>query len=196
MLEPMIEYELLDITFDGLDDADVGMVSEDGPKPSAIVYDKDGVPMGDSSEEVELRRRLIHEFIQRWRHSMDTPKVYNRNLKEFININQVFLIESIAHSAKSYNSTKALFQVEKILEGASFMAETNAKPNDKNQKPFQKMMIMSYNLVEIGRVKLVVGVRFRTHDKVAYSVTVPQNEEGFLPPKTTLKKKKKHPTRK
>ena len=40
-----VEYELLDISFEGLDDADVGMVSEDGPELSAIVYDKDGVTM-------------------------------------------------------------------------------------------------------------------------------------------------------
>ena len=45
MNQSSIEYELLDISFEGLDDADVGMVSEDGPEPVAIVYDKDGVPM-------------------------------------------------------------------------------------------------------------------------------------------------------
>ena len=54
MLEPSIEYELLDISFEGLDDADIGMVSEEGLGPSAIVYDKDGVPMGDSIEEIRI----------------------------------------------------------------------------------------------------------------------------------------------
>ena len=35
-----------------------------------------------------------------------------------------------------------------------------------NQKPFEKMIIMKYDCVGIGVVKMTVGVRRRTHEKV------------------------------
>ena len=40
-----------------------------------------------------------------------------------------------------------------------------------NQKPFEKMIIMKYDCVGIGVVKMTVGVRRRTHEKVQYCIT-------------------------
>lgn len=39
------------------------------------------------------------------------------------------------------------------------------------QKPFEKMIIMRYDCVGIGVVKMTVGVRRRTHEKVQYCIT-------------------------
>ena len=40
-----------------------------------------------------------------------------------------------------------------------------------NQKPFEKMIIMKYDCVGIGVVKMTVGVRRRTHEKGQYCIT-------------------------
>ena len=42
---------------------------------------------------------------------------------------------------------------------------------NENQKPFEKMIIMKYDCVGIGVVKMTVGVRRRTHEKVQYCIT-------------------------
>ena len=39
--------------------------------------------------------------------------------------------------------------------------------NNGNQKPFEKMIIMKYDCVGIGLIKMTVGVRRRTHEKVS-----------------------------
>ena len=40
-----------------------------------------------------------------------------------------------------------------------------------DQKPFEKMMIMEYELNGIGKVKMTVGIRRRTKEKVQYCIT-------------------------
>jgi hypothetical protein len=45
-----------------------------------------------------------------------------------------------------------------------------AKANG-NQKPFEKMILMQYEIVGIGVVKMTVGVRRRSHEKVQYCIT-------------------------
>ena len=40
-----------------------------------------------------------------------------------------------------------------------------------NQKPFDKMILMQYEIVGIGVVKMTVGVRRRSHEKVQYCIT-------------------------
>ena len=42
---------------------------------------------------------------------------------------------------------------------------------NENQKTFEKMIIMKYDCVGIGVVKMTVGVRRRTHEKVQYCIT-------------------------
>ena len=46
-----------------------------------------------------------------------------------------------------------------------------AKSNSRNQKPFEKMITMIYDCPGIGAVKLTVGVRKVTHEKVQYCIT-------------------------
>ena len=47
---------------------------------------------------------------------------------------------------------------------------------DKNQKPFEKILIMEYTFIGIGVVKLTVGVRRRTQEKVQYCITAISNK--------------------
>ena len=94
----IFEYELIDISFEQgyeLPEEDViWHVSEEASsqdnEQTAIEYDADGIPMGNSQEEKHIRRNIIHEFIQQWRaNHKDTPFVFNENLNENIKINQL-----------------------------------------------------------------------------------------------------------
>ena len=43
--------------------------------------------------------------------------------------------------------------------------------NNGNQKPLEKNIVMAYDCPGIGKVKMTVGVRRRTHEKVQYCIT-------------------------
>lgn len=42
------------------------------------------------------------------------------------------------------------------------------------------MVVMIYRSVELGNVKMVVGIRLRTLEKVQYSITVPEPGTPFI----------------
>lgn len=58
-----------------------------------------------------------------------------------------------------------------LLVGARKVSLKKVKPGNKNQQPFERMMIMEYELVGIGTVKMTVGVRHRTQEKIQYCIT-------------------------
>ena len=63
------------------------------------------------------------------------------------------------------------WQLDAILIGAKKKSVKKPKEGNKNQKPFEKMLIMEYELTGIGVIKMTVGVRRRTHEKVQYCIT-------------------------
>ena len=44
------------------------------------------------------------------------------------------------------------------------------------KKPFERIMIMEYELTGIGKIKMTVGVRRRTLEKVQYCITAISSE--------------------
>ena len=83
----------------------------------------------------------------------------------------VSIVETSEHAAKSYLSTLAVLQLDAILTGAQKISIKKTKVGNKNQKPFERMMIMEYELTGIGKVKMTVGIRRRTKEKVQYCIT-------------------------
>ena len=63
-----------------------------------------------------------------------------------------------------------MLQLDAILTNSKHVSTVRSKDNG-NQKPFEKMIIMKYDCVGIGVVKMTVGVRRRTHEKVQYCIT-------------------------
>ena len=202
-------YELVDITFENpypqIEDEGYYFVREDEPtrleeKPElAIEYDAEGIPMGSSRNEMLIRREKIHQYIQQWRiDHAETPYIYNKDLNENVKINQLFLLESVAHSAYRYQSTKAVLGMEEVITEAKYVCKVKAKGNS-NQKPFNEMMILRYHSSILGTVKMTVGIRKRTIEKVQYSITVPVpeipfvDESSIIREKSKNKKRKKHP---
>ena len=134
------------------------------------------IPEGNTLDEIKERERIIREFYHEWKERNPLQRKYNLALKEYINIRMVSIVESSEHAAKSYLSTLAVLQLDAILVGAKKISIKKVKPNNKNQQPFERMMIMEYELVGIGTVKMTVGVRRRTQEKVQYCITAISNK--------------------
>lgn len=129
------------------------------------------IPEGNSVEDIKQREQIIRNFYRDWKEKNPSQKKYNLSLKEYINIRMVSIVETSEHAAKSYLSTLAVLQLDAILIGAKKVSIKKSKEGNKNQKPFERIMIMEYELVGIGKVKMTVGIRRRTHEKVQYCIT-------------------------
>ncbi len=134
------------------------------------------IPEGNTLEDVKQRELIIREFYRGWKERNPLQRKYNLALKEYINIRMVSIVETSEHAAKSYLSTLAVLQLDAILVGARKISIKKVKPNNKNQQPFERMMIMEYELIGIGTIKMTVGVRRRTHEKVQYCITAISNK--------------------
>ena len=128
------------------------------------------VPVGDSAEDIEARRKIISKFYHDWKLRNLSLRKFNLSLKEYINIRYVSITETCTHASRSYFSTLAVLQLDAILTNARTVSTVKSKENG-NQKPFEKMIIMKYDCVGIGVVKMTVGVRRRIHEKVQYCIT-------------------------
>ena len=134
------------------------------------------IPEGNTLEDIRERERIIREFYREWKEKNPSQRKYNLSLKEYINIRMVSIVETSEHAAKSYLSTLAVLQLDAILTGARKVSLKKPKPGNKNQQPFERIMIMEYDLVGIGTVKMTVGVRRRTQEKVQYCITAIGNK--------------------
>ncbi len=193
------EYELIDIewelNYDLTDAMPTRMVKDNSnekePDSPAIQYDENGIPMGNSPEEIQIRRGIVHDYIQNWRNEHPQEVIINNSLKEPIKVLQVSLIEACRHSARSYKSTKAVLCLENILKDATKYGESLTKEGDKNQKQFEKMIVLTYRSEELGLIKLTLGVKKQTHEKVEYGITVPDSNKPIVDPELRITNKKK-----
>lgn len=137
---------------------------------------KSMIPEGNTLKEIKQREQIIRDFYHAWKAKNPSHRKYNLSLKEYINIRMVSIVETSEHAAKNYLSTLAVLQLDSILIGAKTVSIKKIKPNNKNQQPFERIMIMEYEMVEIGTVKMTVGVRRRTQEKVQYCITAITNK--------------------
>ena len=128
------------------------------------------VPIGDTAEDIEVRRKVISTFYHDWKSRNQSLRKFNLALNEYINVRFVSITETCTHASRNYLSTLAVLQLDAILTNARVVSTVKSKENG-NQKPFEKMIIMRYDCVGIGVVKMTVGVRRRTHEKVQYCIT-------------------------
>ena len=129
------------------------------------------IPRGETLEDVKQREQIIRDFYHKWKELNPSQRKYNLSLKEYINIRMVSIVETSEHAAKNYLSTLAVLQLDAILIGARKISIKKPKQGNKNQQPFERMMIMEYDLIGIGTVKMTVGIRRRTQEKVQYCIT-------------------------
>ncbi|MBO5933323.1 MAG: hypothetical protein J6Q19_06330 [Bacteroidaceae bacterium] len=128
------------------------------------------IPKGNTREDIEIRRNIISRFYHEWKVQNPTQRRFNLSLKEYINIRFVSITETCTHASRSYYSTLAVLQLDAILTNAKRVSTVRTKKNN-NQKLFEKIIVMQYDCVGIGIVKMTVGVRRRNHEKVQYCIT-------------------------
>ncbi len=146
----------------------VGHIEEPHEEKDVVIeYD---IPIGESSDDIVKRRQIISKFYHDWKERNPLQRRFNLSLKEYINIRFVSITETCTHASRTYLSTLAVLQLDAILTGAKTISTVPAKKNQ-NQKEFDKMLIMHYHCPGIGTVKMTVGVKRRTHEKVQYCIT-------------------------
>lgn len=129
------------------------------------------IPTGDSVEDRRVRQKVIWRFYEQWKRKHPDLCVYNNSIRENINIRHISVEETAGHASLSYLSTLAVMQLDQILQNAVLVSEKHVKGTTNNQKMFSKILLMEYNLIGIGRVKLTVGVRKSDKTKVQYCIT-------------------------
>ena len=87
----------------------------------------------------------------------------------FIHIKFISINETYEKAARKYDSTLAVFSLTEILENAVKVGEKPTDPNTRNQKSYEKMIVLKH-----GEVKLMVGLQRSSREIVQYCITVPQ----------------------
>ena len=128
------------------------------------------IPRGNTPEEIENRKEIILQFYREWKTANPTQRVYNNGLKDYINIRKVSISETARHAAKTYLSTLAVMQLDGILACARKVRIGKPKARS-SQSTFQAMIEMVHDCPGVGKVKLMVGVRLKTHIKIQYCIT-------------------------
>jgi len=138
--------------------------------------DKNGIAIGDTTEDKKQRKRFIMDFYKKWETENPQKQVFNKSLKEFINVRYVSVDETVGHASYKYVSTLAVTFLTEILEKAKQKGlPKNANPEKKNQKGFEKIITMEYQKEALETIKLTVGVKRGTKEKIQYCVTAIEN---------------------
>jgi hypothetical protein len=129
------------------------------------------IPQGNSKEELKAREEIISQVYRKWTENNPDKRVYNRSLKDYINIRYLSITETMRHAAKSYASTLALLQLDTILRYAvKYGKPKPPKKGVKNQAIFSHIQEMHCELIGIGTVKMIVGIK-RSGEKIQYCIT-------------------------
>lgn len=130
------------------------------------------IPTGNTVDDIKGRSKIISDFYRRWYSLHTDKKIYNIHLKEYISVKYVSITETMRHASKSYYSTLAVLQLDAILATSKKKGSLlPIKADSKNQKDFSHMMKMQCNLEGIGTVKLMVGIKKKSKEKVQYCIT-------------------------
>lgn len=128
------------------------------------------IPNGNTHDDVLQRRSIISSFFHTWKETNPSASIFNKSLHEDILVRFVSITETCTHAARIYESTKAVLNMDMILMNAKKVGIVKPK-NNGNQKTFEKMLVMSYFNKELGNIKITIGIRRRTHEKILYCIT-------------------------
>ena len=127
------------------------------------------IPQGRTKEDIKARERVIKDFYASWIAEHPTKQVMNVSLGKPINVKFLSINETYEKASRNYESTLAVFRLTEILQYAILVDELPAKRNTRNQKQFEKLLVMQYE-----NIKLTVGLQRSNQDLVQYCITVPQ----------------------
>ena len=127
------------------------------------------IPLGRSKEDIKVREQIIKDFYANWIAEHPNKKVLNIALGKDIFVKFLSINETYEKASRCYESTLAVFKLTEILKNATLIEELPAKRNTRNQKQFEKLLVMQYE-----NIKLTVGLQRSNQDLVQYCITVPQ----------------------
>jgi len=131
----------------------------------------------DTKEAKKQRKQFIKDFYRLWESINPSKKIFNKSLNDFVNVKYISVHETAGHASLKYRSTLAVMFLSEILENAVQKgAVKNANQTKKSQKGFEKIIEMEYNKKEFGIIKLIVGVKRGTKEKIQYCVTAIKND--------------------
>ena len=129
------------------------------------------IPQENNREALKQREEIISKVYRIWTENNPSKRVYNRSFKDFINIRYLSITETIRHAAKTYESTLAMLQLDTILRYSVKYGKPKApKKGVKNQAAFSQIQEMRCELIGVGVVKMMVGIK-RTGEKIQYCIT-------------------------
>lgn len=70
--------------------------------------------------------------------------IFNNSLKAYIHVKFQSINETAGHAALSCESTAAVLRLSEVLANAVPVGNLPRKYNDKNQKPYSKMLLMRW----------------------------------------------------
>lgn len=73
------------------------------------------IPQENNKEALKQRKDIISQVYRTWTENNPSKRVYNRSLKDYINIRYLSITETVRHAAKTYASTLAMLQLDTIL---------------------------------------------------------------------------------
>lgn len=130
------------------------------------------IPTGITSKDRKIRKSIIIDFYMKFLNGKKERLVYNNHLENYIIVNKDSMYETANWASFRYKSTLAVLQLESVLVLAKPIGNpVPTKTNTKNQKNFEKMLIMEYELPAIGKVKLLVGILKNKKGNQQYSLT-------------------------
>jgi len=141
-----------------------------------MYINQNDIPQGYTPEDIQKRFDIILQFYRDWKTKNPTQRVFNNALKDYINIRKVSISETARHASKNYLSTLAVMQLDGILACARKVRVCKPKARS-SQSKFQAMIEMAHDCPGVGRVKLMVGVKFQTHIKIQYCITAIEIQE-------------------
>ncbi|MBR4735300.1 MAG: hypothetical protein IK052_04330 [Bacteroidales bacterium] len=143
-------------------------------QPKEVCKDTIGVdiPKGDSPEDIRARKKIIDNFYAKWNAANPDKKVWNSSLNDFIYVKYQSINETKGHAALTYMSTRAVFKLTETLKNATVLKRKEAKANDKNQKSYDQMIIMTY-----PGIRLLVGHQTSKNQYVQYCITAKKEKK-------------------
>ena len=126
------------------------------------------IPKGSTREDIKARKKIIGDFYARWNAENPQKRVFNASLNDYIYVKFHSLNETRGHASGTYESTKAVLNLSKILKKAVLVEEKPKKKEDNNQRLFSKILVMRYR-----HVKLTVGYQVSKGHYVQYCINVP-----------------------
>ena len=127
------------------------------------------IPLGKTKEEIKTREQIIKDFYAQWIAAHPDKKVLNVALGKYICVKFLSINETYEKASRSYESTMAVFRLTEVLQNATLVEELPAKQKTRNQKQFEKLLVMQYE-----NIKLTVGLQRSNQELVQYCITVPQ----------------------